>query len=367
MPDVKTEDDAKQEETLEEASEELVAATQKRLTDTFNGVQSSDEEDDDTDDDKQAEDDKGVDDSTPDDDDDDDNDDDNKQAEEDDDDDDSTPEKDKDETGDKDDSKNKSDDGEVTLNDAYYRAAIHQGWEPEEVKDFFEADPELANKTFAKILASTNKISSEFARIGRVQPTNGQQKTEPKADDKKADDDSNLAALKKEYGDDSVVVKMFQGMQVKLDDAVVKAEPKQQEDELDPVIRDRIDKFFVDPTLKSYADFYGEGKDAAKLTVEQSANRYKMLETADCIVLGCEKQGREITVEQALELAHLQVSEPVRESAIRNELTTKIKKRAKGVSLKPSKSKKAPEPKDKKLDEKGMIDKVAANLQKTFR
>ena len=363
---VKTEEDAKQEETAAEAEETLIEETQKRL-DILNGVTSSDEEDGDTDGDKQAEDDKAADDSTPDKEDD--EKDDDKQAEEDDDDDDSTPEKDKDETGDKDGSKNKSDDEEITLNDAYYRAAVHQGWEPEDIKEFFEANPELAIKTFAKIHESTNKLSSEFARLGRVTPTKGQQRVEPKADDKKSDGDSDLAALKEQYGDDSAVAKMFQNMQTKLD-AITKLEPEpqqQEQEEIDPIILGRIEKFWIDPAMKPYAEFYGEGKDEAKLTIGQSDNRYKVLETADSIVLGCQSQGRKITLEQAMESAHLLVSESVREGAIRKELTTKIKKRAKGVTLKPSKSKKAPEPKDKQLDEKGMLEKVAANLQRTFK
>ena len=357
---VKTEEDAKQDETAAEAEETLIEETQKRL-DVLNGVTSSDEKDGDTDDDKQAEDGKAADDSTPEEDD---EKDDDKQAEENDDDDDSTPEKDKDETEDKDDSKNKSDDEEVTLNDAYYRAAVHQGWEPEDIKEFFEANPELAVKTFAKIHESTNKLSSEFARLGRVQPAKGQQKVEPKADG-----DSDLAALKEQYGDDSAVAKMFQNMQTKLD-VLIKSEPEpqqQEQEEIDPIILGRIEKFWIDPAMKPYAEFYGEGKDEAKLTIGQSDNRYKVLETADSIVLGCQSQGRKITLEQAMESAHLLVSESVREGAIRKELTTKIKKRAKGVTLKPSKSKKAPEPKDKQLDEKGMLEKVAANLQRTFK
>ena len=364
---VKTEDEAKQDETAAEAEETLIEETQKRL-DILNGVTSSDEEDDDTDGDKQAENDKAVDDSTPEEDD---EKDDDKQAEEDDDDDDSTPEKDKDETGDKDDSKNKSDDEEVTLNDAYYRAAVHQGWEPEDIKEFFEANPELAVKTFAKIHESTNKLSSEFARLGRVQPAKGQQKTEPKtateANKAKADD-GTLAVLKEQYGDDSAVVKMFQNMEARLDAATVKVEESEQaQEDIDPIILGKIEKFWVDPGMKSYAEFYGEGKDEAKLTIGQSANRYKVLETADSIILGCQSQGRKITPEQAMESAHLLVSESVREGAIRKELTTKIKKRAKGVTLRPSKSKKAPEPKSKELDAKGLEEVTAIRLQKAFK
>ncbi len=65
-----------------------------------------------------------------------------------------------DETGDTDDSKNDKATKEVQLPDAYYRAAIHQDWTPDEIKEFFEANPEKALKTLAKIHESTNKLNS---------------------------------------------------------------------------------------------------------------------------------------------------------------------------------------------------------------
>ena len=361
------EEETKQDEELDDVSEKLVDSVQAKL-DSIMGDSSDTEEDadEDTDDDKQADDNKDDDDSTPGDDDD--------QADESDDDDDSTPEKDKDETGDKDDSKDDSKDEsgsekEVALPDAYYRAAIHQGWKPEEIKEFFEANPELAIKTLAKNHEATNKISSEFARLGRVELSKGSEaKTVTEATKAKAaDGEIDLAALKEQYGGDSAVVKAFTVMQTKLDTAREAFPDKQeQQEELDPAVVIRIQKFFVDPTLKPYADFYGEGKDEGKLTRDQSDNRYKVLETADSIVLGCQKQGREITLEEALESAHLLVSESVREKALRIELTAKVVKRAKGVSLRPSKSKKVLPAKSAELDEKAMEAKVSIGLKNTF-
>ena len=83
------------------------------------------------------------------------------------------PDEDVDEDTDEDKDKDKDKDKdtkEVQLPDAYYRAAIHQGWTPDEIKEFFEANPELAIKTLAKNHESTNKLNSEFARMGRIKP-----------------------------------------------------------------------------------------------------------------------------------------------------------------------------------------------------
>ncbi|KKK50827.1 hypothetical protein LCGC14_3121120, partial [marine sediment metagenome] len=182
-----------------------------------------------------------------------------------------------------------------------------------------------------------------------------------------------------QYGDDTAIVKAFEVMQSKLDAVTVshtKPDPvsgredwprdnDQQVD--DPAVKVMVDKFFIDPTLKPYVDFYGAGKDAAKLTQEQTGNRWSMLEMADNIILGSQAQGRNITAEEAMEMAHLLVSEPVREKALRVELSTKVKKRAKGVTLRPAKSKAAKADTDGKVTEKQLEERVQQKLNNVFR
>ncbi len=298
---------------------------------------------------------------------------DNQQADDDDptpdkdqaDDDDPTPNDNPDE--DTDTPKSDKDTKEVQLPDAYHRAAIHQGWTPDEVKEFFEANPEAAIKTLAKIHESTNKLNSEFARIGRIKPDNkvADSKTATEAT---ATTSIDMDAIKEQYGDDSAIVKAMTIMQAKLDNI-----PEQQVVErVDDIPRDdpmraTVDKFFTDPVLKSYESFYGEGKDTEKLTQEQHGNRFRMLQMAEDIAAGSQVHGRNITVEAAMEAAHLLVSEPVREKAVREELKATVKKRAKGVTLKPTKSKAAKTVTDGPLTEKQMEAKVAAGLRKVYK
>lgn len=363
MPDSAEVKEKEVQEDVTEDDKQLVDSVQAKL-DALAGNTSDDTEDDTDDgDDDQTDDDKVDDDSTPEDKADDSDDDDDSTSDEDSDD------KDKDKTGDTDGSESKDTAGteeEVTLPDAFYRAAVHQGWTPDDIKDFFEASPEQALKTFAKIHESTNKLSSQFAKLGRIKPT----KTADKVDadnSKSSSDDGIIDALKEQYGDDSAVVKAFTTMQTKLDTATMQKEVEEPEEgELDPAIQKRVNSFFTDSSMKPYIDFYGEGNDAAKLTIKQSETRYKLLELADSIVLGSQQQGREITVEEALESAHLLLSEPMREEAMRTELKAKIVKRAKGVTLKPKKSKAASPAKDAKLDEKQLVAKVGAKLKQTF-
>ena len=285
------------------------------------------------------------------------------------DDDDSTSddEPDEDENKDTDEGEDKDKDKdtkEVQLPDAYYRAAIHQDWTPDEIKEFFEADPEKALKTLAKIHESTNKLNSEFARMGRIKPED-----KKVADSKTQVDPSvNLDAIKEQYGDDSAIVKFAEDMQARLNSI-----PEQQAAERvdntphDDPMRATVDKFFTDSTLKPYVDFYGEGNDTEKLTQGQFNHRHDMLQMAEDIVVGSQAHGRNITVEAAMEAAHLLVSEPVREEAVRKELKATIKRRAKGVTLKPAKSKAAKTVTDGKLSEKQMEAKVQAKLNKLYR
>ncbi len=339
-------------EKVDAVDDDLVDKVQVRL-DAINGedVKEDDADDQQTDDD----------DSTPDKD----------QADADDSTSDDKPDKDEDtdETGDTDDKGTK----EVQLSDAYYRAAIHQGWTPDEIKEFFEANPELAVKTLAKNHESTNKLNSEFARMGRIKPENKKVADLPTATEANAAASVDMATIKEQYGDDSAIVTAFEIMQTKLD-AVRNSFPDKtiiQNDannipHNDPM-RATVDKFFTDSALKPYVDFYGEGNDTEKLTQGQFKHRHDMLQMAEDIVVGSQAHGRNITVEAAMEAAHLLVSEPVREEAVRKELTATVKRRAKGVTLKPAKSKAAKTVTDGKLSEKQMIAKVEAGLRKVYK
>ncbi len=274
----------------------------------------------------------------------------------------------KDESTDGDKNTDEKDTKEVQLPDAYYRAAIHQGWKPDEIKEFFEADPELAIRTLAKNHESTNKLNSEFARMGRIKPEDKKVADPGTATEANAAASVDMAAIKEQYGDDSAIVKAMTIMQAKLDSI-----PEQQVAERvdvtphDDPMRATVDRFFTDPVLKPYVDFYGEGNDTEKLTQGQFNHRHDMLQMAEDIVVGSQTHGRNITVEAAMEAAHLLVSEPVREKAVRAELKATVKKRAKGVTLKPAKSKAAKSKTDGPLTSKQQEAKVQAGLNRIYK
>ncbi len=268
--------------------------------------------------------------------------------------------------------KDEDGDKEVTLPDAYRRAAVHQGWSDDEVKEFFEATPELALKALGKIHESTNKLSADFASLGRatLRPADKVNAADSQTvGEANTVNDVDLTALETEYGKDSSVVKFAEAMQAKVI-AATKVQPvaeeRRQVPQQDAAITAMVDGFFTDPTLKPYVDFYGQGKDVNGLTVGQNNNRWDVLNMADNIIIGAGAQGRSITANEAMEMAHLLVSAPAQKQALRIELKAKVVKRAMGVSLKPAKTKSVEPEKGVKLSDADIEARAEDRLNKVF-
>ncbi len=264
---------------------------------------------------------------------------------------------------------------EVSLPDAYYHTAIRQGMEPGEIKELFEANPEVAIRVLGKIHEASNKVANDFATMGRTKmksankPADAATATETIAA-KKVD----LAALKEEYGADSAIVKFAEDMQASIPANTIVpeivAQPQNQlivqpqNVALDPRVEVMVNQFFTADTLKPYKDFYGEGKDVNKLTMEQNQHRWDVLDKADEIAEGAALMGRPITPDEAMDMAHSLISKDVQKQAMRAEFKATIKKRGKGLTLKPAQSKTAMPVKDAKATEKDLEAKVEAQMDK---
>lgn len=231
-----------------------------------------------------------------------------------------------------------ADNEEGGLSDALYRAAVHQGWTPDEIKTFYEGDPGKAVKTFQRIYESTNKLTAEFARLGKIKPELEQQQQAKPKSAAKAVSAEQLAALKEVYGDDDPLVKtvesLIEAIGSKPQEQVVQQQQPATE-QVDQATQQMIMGFFADGGMKPYSEFYGVVKEGAALPEAQFKNRMAVLELADSILLGAERLGRKMNVPEALELAHLTISEPIREKAIRADIKSKMVKRSKSISLEP--------------------------------
>ena len=377
--------------------ENVVASVEKRLVETFGGVPAEDFEDgeDSTPDDKdkkddQADDSKSEDDSTPD-----------------------KDQDDKDEIGDKDgdentDAPSESDDKDketddktdkkFELPDAFHRAAEHDGWKPEDIKGFFEADPERALVTFQNIYNSMNRASKDFATLGRIkaEETRKQVEDAAKTDDKiEIKDFIDIAKLKEDYEDTALI----DGVVKPLNDALkqvtqeiksLKSQKSSSAADIEFAKTDQvaatqraeitakeadmklIEQFFTAEDMKSYKDFYGAigmGQIFQDLQPGQQKNRYEMLQIADQMIAGNAIQGTELSISDALLRAHLLVTEPIREKVIREEIKSSLTKRNKGLTLRPSAGKKstaAVNEGGKPKDRAGVIRNAEQRLAKVF-
>lgn len=342
-------------------NDKLVASVEKRLNETFGDIPAEDleDEDDSTPDDKddQADDSESKDDSTPDD----------------------TDKSDKDESGDKDEDEDKdppskpddkTDDKKFELPDAYHRAAEHDGWKPEDIKGFFEADPERALVTFQNIYNSMNRASRDFANLGRIKAEQARKQIEDatKVDEKvEIKDFIDIDALKKEYEDTALIdgvvkplndalkqvtqeIKSLKSQKIPSADdiALAKADQMAATRRAEATAKQAdiklIEQFFTAENMKPYKGFYGElgmGQIFQDLNPGQQRNRYEVLQIADQMIAGNAMQGIELSVNDALLRAHLLVTEPIREKVIREEIKSSIVKRNKGLTLRPSAGKKS--------------------------
>lgn len=271
-----------------------------------------------------------------------------------------TDDKAKDEDADKSKSKKKD---IPPLSDAYVRAAIHRGWTEEDVTKAYETNPELTVTTLGNIYEALNRSSKEYAAFGRAAKQQAVAKVAPQSEEgteKKSEFKGvDIEKLRTQYPDDPVVelVESMQTQNKALFDEVQKSKITKsapatgQPSGLNPeqvraveqeaaAVEQQIETFFKNDSLKGYEEFYGVlPKDAAdwnSLIPGQKMNRWAVIEMMDQMIAGARSLGREMKIDEALNLSHLSVTEPIREKVIREGIKAKVTKRSSNLTLKPS-------------------------------
>lgn len=276
---------------------------------------------------------------------------------------------------------------EPTLPDNYYRAAIHNEWTPEEISDFLKADPEKALKTFERLYKTTNEMSKRFAQLGETALKVQQPQPQPQPVVQPAVQDFvDMKKIREEYSDNplvDVIGTLNEGLKKVLAQRQEQPQPVAQPQtvqvdraryEEDMAIAQQLQHFFGADDMKSYDDFYGASLDESgkmlmtvdHLTPGQQANRTAAIRLADRILAGSELQGAAMPVSEALELAHLVVTEKIREKAIRDNLVAKVVKQGKGLTLKPSGSKKDESGGPPKTEDE-LVDRTKARMEKLLK
>jgi len=263
------------------------------------------------------------------------------------------------------------------LTQAEIRAAIHSGWSMEDIQELAQTNPDLAKKHCAKALEAQNNLSKKFSELGRVQ---SEQKSEPKPEPKPEPKSSSIdfTAIEKEYEGDPIVgvlkqvvaqnQKLATDLESMRSTGTGQADTKiaQAQAQEDAAISQQIDTFFNREDVKAYKEVYGEakGNDWDDLTQGQIKKRWAVVEQANLILLGAEKQGMDMSLEEAFERAHLLTTEGVREQAIRKEIKAKAVKRNKAITFEPTSPGQKPE--GKPGDMAAVHKNAAQGLRKVF-
>lgn len=271
-------------------------------------------------------------------------------------------------TSDTEDEQAAGDDGgkqKSAIPDNHYRALLHSGWKPEKVSSLYEKDPELLLELAEKAYEDVNNLSQQFAQLGRSRIEMDKQKQkadQPPAQQpiQPAQQGPDLVKLRQQYEDDpfgatvellKAFVPQSQEPHMQMPIQQPQSQPKEEFQE-DLALAQHLISFFGDSSMESYKDFYGATYDDKNhpylstdhLTPGQRENRRQVLTIADQILAGASFQGREMPIQEALAMAHITVSGPITKQIVRNELVSQVKKKAKGVTLKPT-SRKATLPK----------------------
>lgn len=253
------------------------------------------------------------------------------------------------------------------LPEAYIRCAIHQGWSAEDVQEDFEANPERALRTFKNIYETTNKATRDFAAIGRERAETAQKAAEDRArvEAPEVTDFITADEITKIADGDEATAKVLKVLNTRLKNQATElagqrkpgpsandlefarsnqvAETARARATADNNTLTMVNRFFAADSMKSYNGFYGAiepGQDMNDITPRQRSNRIEVLQIADQLTVGKESQGMRISTDEALESAHLLVTESLREKIVTDKIKASLTKRSKSKTLRPSNSRK---------------------------
>jgi hypothetical protein len=237
-----------------------------------------------------------------------------------------------------------------TLPVAYIRSAKARGWTDEEIQSAVDLNPDKALQTFERMHTSRSQEISEWAELGRkVRSQTPAASATPPASVNATPVSAapapsvlrpiNVQEMVEKFGNQELIealagpvnaaIQALTPIMERAKASETRAKQTAQE-QLGKVVQD----FFTDKSMAPYAESYGG--DIAKLTETQVEMRGKVLEMADALIAGATFQGRKLSVQEALTLAHDTVSAPVKESVIRDQIRQSVKKRAAGITLRPT-------------------------------
>ena len=129
-------------------------------------------------------------------------------------------------------------------------------------------------------------------------------------------------------------------------------------------VEQQIHVFFEQDTMRPFEQVYGKleiGETLDDLPAGHRQHRLAVLKKADQIAFGAKAQGRDISLAQALEDAHLLVTQKYRDKILTDGIRKKVVKRSKGKTLRPAQSARIPK---KELGDKPKGKRSAVQLER---
>jgi hypothetical protein len=237
---------------------------------------------------------------------------------------------------------------ESTLPAAYVRSAKARGWTDSEIADAVKLNSDKALQTFERMHVSRTQEINEWAELGRkVRQTPIQVATPvvPSAAATASPAASapltpiNVDEMIAKYGNEDIIralagpVNAAIAAVAPLVDQATRAQTEAKETAREQLGK-AVESFFTDKTMAPFTETYGSMKKG--FTAPQIEMRSKVLEMADALRSGARYQGRELSVQDALMLAHDSVTSGMKEQVIRDQLRQKVTKRATSITLAPT-------------------------------
>jgi len=238
-----------------------------------------------------------------------------------------------------------------TLPDSHRRSLQAKGWTDEDISHALETRAEEFLRAAEDIHAARSQELAEWAAMGRshrMNPAAGlAEASAPSAPapEVPAASESQLALINEdelieEFGEDAKKIvgpvnRAIQAINKVLPEVQqVREQAKQQEQQN---LVSQINTFFEQT---GEVDRFG-GNDLRQLSQEQVQARNQVLETADALSAGARLQGRQMSTQEALQAAYDLHAGPVRRDALLDSIRSEIKKRGRGVTVKPVRRKSA--------------------------
>lgn len=222
---------------------------------------------------------------------------------------------------------------------AYRRSLKAYEWTDDEIDSALKQGGEKFVQSAGKMHDTRSKEVSQWAALGRQKVTDTTAKVEATEPQTQTIKPVDVKALKAKYGDEALIDELvgpLNAMAEKLNAMLPQVQATQAASQAakQEALGRQIDGFFGGKDLNDYKDVYGV--ETGRLTNEQLESRNKVLVLADALIGGASLQGRRLSFDEAMMLAHDSVSGPAKAQAARTKLTGTLQAREKAITLRPA-------------------------------